>query len=83
MAGVAAQLIGANPKLTPDEVKAILLASADPLPKEPRDPNLQGAGMVDPDHALRMALKMKEGASLEQALQLKEPPSTRKKSPAD
>lgn len=55
VAGVVAEMLEANPDLTPDEVKDILKSSADPLPgRVPK--NHQGAGMVDPHEAILMAL---------------------------
>ena len=56
VAGVVAQMLEANPDLTPDQVKEILTATADKLPDGRLGPNTQGAGMVDPDEAIRLAL---------------------------
>lgn len=44
-AGAAALLVAARPELHPDEVKALLMATATPL--EPGDADSQGAGVVD------------------------------------
>ncbi len=56
VAGVVAQMLEANPDLTPDQVKEILMATADKLPDGRLGANTQGAGMVDPDEAIRLAL---------------------------
>lgn len=56
VAGVVAQMLEANPDLTPDQVKEILTKTADKLPDGRLGPNTQGAGMVDPDEAIRLAL---------------------------
>lgn len=54
VAGVVAQMLEANPDLTPEQVKEILTKTADPLPRVGK--NTQGAGMVDPDEAISQAL---------------------------
>lgn len=54
VAGVVAQMLEANPDLTPEQVKEILTGTADPLPRLGK--NTQGAGMVDPDEAISQAL---------------------------
>jgi serine protease AprX len=54
MAGLIADLIQANPKLTPDDVKKILMGTAIKLPK--LDENAQGAGAIDAPEALQKAL---------------------------
>jgi subtilisin family serine protease len=56
VAGVVAQMLEANPDLTPDQVKKILVETANPLPRY--GPNSQGAGMVDPEEALERALSL-------------------------
>ncbi len=48
--GVAALLVDANPALTPDQVKALLVNTADPIRKN--DWTTQGAGRVDLAEAL-------------------------------
>ncbi|MEW6281574.1 MAG: S8 family peptidase [Candidatus Eremiobacterota bacterium] len=55
VAGVVAQLLEANPHLTPDEIKDILRQSATPIPGY--GPEAQGAGTVNPNRALELALK--------------------------
>lgn len=54
VAGVVAQMLEANPDLTPEQVKEILTRTADPLARVGK--NTQGAGMVDPDEAISQAL---------------------------
>ncbi len=49
-AGAAALMLGADPSLTPDDVKLRLMATADPLPGATR--HQQGAGLIDVDEAL-------------------------------
>lgn len=55
VAGVVAGMLEANPDLGPDEVKEILVKSADKLPGNVSKYQ-QGAGMVDPHEAILMAL---------------------------
>jgi serine protease AprX len=50
VAGAAALMIGADPSLTPDDVKTRLMATADPVAGASL--NQQGAGTVDVDQAL-------------------------------
>ena len=50
VAGVAALLYGANPKITPDEVAAVLKRTAQPFPSAATDPcntSTCGAGILD------------------------------------
>ncbi|MCL5773817.1 MAG: S8 family peptidase [Firmicutes bacterium] len=54
MSGIVADLIQANPKLTPEQVKAIFKETADKLPAV--DANTQGSGVVDPQEAIKKAL---------------------------
>jgi serine protease AprX len=49
VSGAAALLIQNNPNLTPDQVKALMVGSADQVPKE--TPLAEGAGQVDVAHA--------------------------------
>lgn len=56
VAGVVAQMLEANPDLTPDQVKEILTTTADKLPDKRLGANSQGAGMVDPNEALMVSL---------------------------
>jgi len=60
-AGVVAAMLEANPKLTPDEVKDILMKTAE---DRGLDPNSQGAGYIDSEKALEIALKLAEGETL-------------------
>lgn len=53
-AGTVADLIQANPKLTPKQIKEILMSSADKL--KDYDANTEGAGIVDAPKALAKAL---------------------------
>ncbi len=60
VAGVVAQVLEANPHLSPDEVKQVLRQSATPLPGYGRE--AQGSGAVNPDRAIELALqKLDEG----------------------
>ena len=51
VSGAAALLVGARPSLEPDQVKALLRATARPLPGT--DTSLQGAGVIDVAAAAR------------------------------
>jgi serine protease AprX len=53
-ASVAAQMLEANPSLTPAQVKEGLLATAVPIPNVPRI--MQGAGVLQPRQAVEWAL---------------------------
>jgi serine protease AprX len=61
VSGLVADLLQANPRLTHDDVKKILEASADRY--LPDGSNAQGYGMVNAPRALAYALAMKDGAS--------------------
>lgn len=54
VSSVAAQMIEANPKLTPSEIKKILISTAERLPHHEVD--RQGWGVIDPRRAVEMAL---------------------------
>lgn len=54
VSSVAAQMIEANPNLTPSEVKKILISTAERLPQYEVD--RQGWGVIDPRRAVEMAL---------------------------
>ena len=54
VSSVAAQMIEANPDLTPSEVKKILISTAERLPHYEVD--RQGWGVIDPRRAVEMAL---------------------------
>ncbi|MEH7335328.1 S8 family serine peptidase [Neobacillus drentensis] len=56
--GVAALLLQANPKLSPEDVKAILMNTADSLSK-PYSVFEQGAGRVDPYEAIHSSIEIK------------------------
>lgn len=58
VAGICADVIEANPDLTPEQVKAILMKTARPLPHE--DKYSQGAGVVDPQAAVELAARMRQ-----------------------
>ena len=54
VSSVAAQMLEANPKLTPQQVKRILISTAERLPHYEVD--RQGWGVIDPRRAVEMAL---------------------------
>lgn len=56
VAGIGAQLIGANPDLTPNQIHDILTSTADRLPDGRFGNNTQGAGVVNPQEAIMKAL---------------------------
>lgn len=64
VAGLVATMLEANPKLTHDDIKKILSASADRY--LPDGTNVQGYGLVDGPEAIQMALAMKDGGSAPQ-----------------
>lgn len=45
VSGAAALLLDARPNLTPDQVKALLISTAQPIPNS--DPQVQGAGLIE------------------------------------
>jgi serine protease AprX len=55
VSAVAAQMVQANPALTPSQIRALLLQSALPLPVFP--PHLTGAGLLQPWKAVALALR--------------------------
>lgn len=57
VSGLAAILLQANPKLTPKQVREILTSTAYRLPAESGE-NVQGAGMIEPEKALKVALAL-------------------------
>lgn len=59
VAAVVAQMLEANPSLTPDEVKHILIETANPLPGVERE--RQGYGVVNPSRAVAAALRRGAG----------------------
>ncbi len=54
VSSVAAQMIEANPNLTPSEIKKILISTAERLPHHEVD--RQGWGVIDPRRAVELAL---------------------------
>ena len=56
VASVAAQLLEANPNLTPQQIKRILITTAERLPGYAVD--RQGWGVIDPRRAVEMALTL-------------------------
>jgi serine protease AprX len=62
VASVAAQMIEANPGLTPQEAKGILISTARRLPHVETD--RQGWGVVDPRKAVEEAVRRRTGADL-------------------
>lgn len=61
VAGLVATMLEANPKLTHDDIKKILTASADRYLTD--GTNAQGYGLVDGPQAIEMALAMKDGGA--------------------
>ena len=59
VSGVVAQMLEANPSLTPARVKEILLTTADPLNDAPAE--RQGAGAINAGRAIAAALRMSGG----------------------
>jgi serine protease AprX len=57
VSSVAACMLEANPKLTPQQVKRILISSAERLPNHEVD--RQGWGVINPRKAVEMALQMR------------------------
>lgn len=57
VSSVVAQMLEVNPALTPEQVKQILMETATPLDGIPSEQ--QGAGMVNPRAAVKMASKFK------------------------
>lgn len=60
VAGVAACMLQANPRLTPPLVRRVLLAAARPVPGAPRE--RQGAGAIDAGQAVALALREPMGS---------------------
>ena len=56
VSSVAAQMIEANPRLSPSEIKKILISTAERLPHHEVD--RQGWGVIDPRRAVEMALSL-------------------------
>jgi len=59
VSGIAAQMLEANPSLTPAQVKDILMTTADPLNDAPAE--RQGAGTVNAGRAVAAALRVSGG----------------------
>jgi serine protease AprX len=59
VSGIVAQMLEANPSLTPAQVKEIVMATADPLNDAPAE--RQGAGAVNAGRAVAVALRLKGG----------------------
>src|SRR5262249_19230201 len=57
--GIVADLLAANPRLTHDDIKEILMKTARHY--LPDDANSQGAGVIDPEAALNEALARAQG----------------------
>jgi len=60
VSSVAAQMLEANPRLSPDWVKNLVVATATRLPNEPEE--RQGNGMITPGRAVAAALRERFGA---------------------
>lgn len=58
VSAVVAQMLEANPALTPQQVKRILMETAERLPNEPIE--RQGSGAVIPAHAVAYALSLRD-----------------------
>ena len=58
VSSVAAQMIEANPRLTPSEIKKILISTAERLPHHEVD--RQGWGVIDARRAVELALLLSE-----------------------
>jgi serine protease AprX len=59
VSGIVAQMLEANPSLTPAQVKEILMVSADPLNDAPAE--RQGAGAINAGRAVAAALRKRGG----------------------
>jgi len=59
VSGVVAQMLEANPSLTPAQIKEILMVTADPLNDAPAE--RQGAGAVNAGRAVATSLRMSGG----------------------
>jgi uncharacterized repeat protein (TIGR01451 family) len=57
VSGISALLIGANPDLSPSDIKTILMNTADPL-SQPYSVFEQGAGRVDPYEAIHSTMEI-------------------------
>lgn len=57
VSSVVAQMLEANPRLTPLQIRAILTATANPLPNAPVEQ--QGAGVVNASGAVQSAIKLR------------------------
>ncbi len=66
VSAVAAQMVQANPALTPTQIRALLLESALPLALFP--PHLTGAGLLQPRKAVALALRTAGGPLAGKAL---------------
>lgn len=72
--GLCALLLQANPNLTHDQIKSIILSTADQVPE--LDKYAQGKGRIDPVEALDKALatSKSDGGKTEQVSKLQAPP---------
>lgn len=61
VSGVVALMKAANPKLTPAQIKEILMVTAKKLPEN--DKNQTGAGVIQADYAVRAAVAMVRGSA--------------------
>ena len=59
VSGIVAQMLEANPSLTPTQVKEILMSTADPLNDAPAE--RQGAGTVNAGRAVAASLRVRGG----------------------
>lgn len=67
VAGMAAVLLSANPTLSHQEIKEIITRSADNY--LPDEPNIQGAGVLNAERALELALNWDHGAEADKVAQ--------------
>jgi len=61
VSGAVALIIDERPRITPDEVKALLMATAQPIPAA--SSNCQGAGLIDLSEAIRTATPKRKDAA--------------------
>ena len=67
VAGLAAVLLSANPSLSHQEIKEIITRSADNY--LPDEPNIQGAGVINAERALELAINWDHGAEADKVAQ--------------
>ncbi len=60
VSSVVAQMLEANPRLSPADIKSLIVATAERLPNEPEE--RQGYGLIAPGRAVAAALRLRHGA---------------------